>query len=113
MLPWSTPPYGYRADPQALRDPARLAVDPEQAAVVRQMSAWYVEEGTPLRAIARRLTTAGIPTATGLARWGPSTVGSILRDASYRGVAYGNRERRAPSQRRNPAARGSRGGPAG
>jgi site-specific DNA recombinase len=102
LLPWSTPPYGYRADPQALRDPARLAVDAEQAAVVRQIFAWYGEEGLTLRAIARRLTTAGIPTATGLARWDPSTVGGILRNTSYRGLAYGNRERRAPSRRRYP-----------
>ena len=45
LLPWSSPPYGYRADPQALRDPARLAVDAEQAAVVRQIFAWYVRGG--------------------------------------------------------------------
>jgi site-specific DNA recombinase len=102
LLPWGTPPYGYRADPEAARDPARLAVAAEQAAVVRQIFAWYVEEGLPLRAIARRLTATGVPTATGLARWDPSTVGGILRNASYHGIAYGNREQRSPAQRRYP-----------
>jgi len=102
LLPWSTPPYGYRADPEAGRDPARLIVDAERAVVVRQIFAWYVEEGLTLRAIARQLSVTGIPTANGLARWDPSTVRGILRNASYRGVAYGNREQRAPAQRRYP-----------
>jgi len=102
LLPWSSPPYGYRADPQAPRDPAGLAVDAERAAVVRQVFAWYVEEGLTLHAIARRLTVAGTPTATGRPGWGPTSVGGILRNTSYRGVAYGNREQRVPARRRYP-----------
>jgi len=70
--------------------------------VARQIFAWYVAEGLTLRAIARQLCVTGIPTANGLARWAPSTVRGLLRNASYRGVAYGKREQRA-----------SRGGPAG
>ncbi len=102
LLPWSSPPYGYRADPQAPCDPAGLAVDAERAAVVRQVFAWYVEEGLTLHAIARRLTVAGTPTATGRPSWGPTSVGGILRNTSYRGVAYGNREQRVPARRRYP-----------
>ncbi len=66
------------------------------------MFAWYVEEGLTLHAIARRLTAAGTPTATGRPGWGPTSVGGILRNTSYRGVAYGNRERRVPARRRYP-----------
>ena len=102
LLPWSSPPYGYRTDPQAPRDPAGVTVDAERAAVVRQVFVWYVEEGLTLHAIARRLTAAGTPTATGRPSWGPTSVGGILRNTSYRGVAYGNRERRVPAQRRYP-----------
>ena len=102
LLPWSSPPYGYRSDPQAPRDPAGLAVDAERAAVVRRVFAWYVEEGLTLHAIARRLTEAGTPTATGQSNWGPTSVGGILRNTSYRGVAYGNREQRVPARRRYP-----------
>jgi len=102
LLPWSTPPYGYRADPEAGRDPARRIVDAERAAVVRQIFAWYVEEGLTLRAIARQLRVTGTPTANGLARWDPSTVRGMLRNTSYRGVAYGKREQRAPARRRYP-----------
>ncbi len=102
LLLWSSPPYGYRSDPQAPRDPAGLAVDVERAAVVRQVFSWYVEEGLTLHAIARRLTAAGTPTATGQANWGPTSVGGILRNTSYRGVAYGNREQRVSARRRYP-----------
>ncbi len=101
-MPWSSPPYGYRVDPQAPRDPAGLAVDAERAAVVGQVFAWYVEEGLTLHAIARRLTAAGAPTATGRPSWGPTSVGGILRNTSYRGVAYGTREQRVPARRRYP-----------
>lgn len=102
LLPWSRPPYGYLVDPQTPRDPAGVAIDAERAAVIRQVFAWYVEEGLTLHAIARRLTTAGTPTATGRPGWGPTSVGGILRNTSYRGVAYGNRERRVPARRRYP-----------
>ena len=102
LLPWSSPPYGYRVAPQAPRDPAGVALDEERAAVVRQVFGWYVEDGLTLHAIARRLTAGGTPTATGQARWGPTSVGGILRNTAYRGTAYGNRERRVPAQRRYP-----------
>ncbi len=102
LLPWSRPPYGYRVDPQAPRDPAGIAPDEEQAAVVRQIFGWYVEDGLTLHAIARRLSAAGTPTATGRSGWGPTSVGGILRNTSYRGVAYGNREQRVPARRRYP-----------
>ncbi|HEY8598823.1 MAG TPA: recombinase family protein [Thermomicrobiales bacterium] len=102
LLPWSSPPYGYRVAPQAPRDPAGVALDEERAAVVRQVFAWYVEDGLTLHAIAQRLTAAGTPTATGQARWGPTSVGGILRNTAYRGTAYGNRERRVPARRRYP-----------
>ncbi len=102
LVPWSRPPYGYRADLRAPRDPAGLARDEAQAAVVRQIFAWYVEDGLPLQAIARRLTAAGTPTARGHAHWGPSSVGGILRNSAYQGTAYGNRQERVPAQRRFP-----------
>ncbi len=40
LLPWSSPPYGYRVDPQAPRDPAGVTRDEERVAVVRQVFAW-------------------------------------------------------------------------
>ncbi len=102
LVPWSRPPYGYCADPRAPRDPAGVTVDTTRAAVVRQIFTWYVEDGLTFQAIARRLTAAGTPTARGHARWGPPSVGGILRNSAYQGTAFGNRQERVPSQRRFP-----------
>src|SRR5215211_906878 len=55
LLPWSTPPYGYRLDPRRPRDPAGVRVDEAGAATVRQIYAWYLEEGLTLYTIAQRL----------------------------------------------------------
>jgi len=102
LVPWSRPPYGYRADPRAPRDPAGVTVDTTQAAVVRPIFAWYVEDGLTFHASARRLTAAGTPTARGHARWGPPRVGGILSNSAYQGTAFGNRQERVPSRRRFP-----------
>src|SRR5262249_59464258 len=63
LVPWTTPPYGYRLDPLRPRDPAGVRLDETEAAVVRRIFAWYVEDGLTLYAIARRLTDEGIPSA--------------------------------------------------
>ena len=49
LLPWTRPPYAYRLDPARPRDPAGVRVDEADAAVVREIFAWYAEEkpGTP------------------------------------------------------------------
>src|SRR5215218_9402225 len=61
LLPWSVPPYGYRLDPVRPRDPAAVRVEAAEAAVVRRIFAWYVEDGLPLYGIAKRLTAEGTP----------------------------------------------------
>ncbi len=82
LLPPKAPPvrarYGY-----ARRE--AVAVDPDQAAVVRHIFAWR-DGGASLGAIAARLNEAGVPTARGGARWYASTVRAILAgEADYRG----------------------------
>jgi site-specific DNA recombinase len=102
MLPWSAPPFGYRADPLRPRAPEALQVDEGEAWVVRRVFESYVEEGLSLYAIARHLTEEGVPTAKGRAVWSPSTVHKILTNSAYSGVAYGNRKRRVVARRRYP-----------
>jgi site-specific DNA recombinase len=102
MLPWSIPPFGYRADPLRPRDPEALRVDEGEAGVVRRIFEGYVEEGLTLYGIARRLTEEGVPTAKGKAVWSSSTVHRILTNPVYSGVAYGNRKQGVPARRRYP-----------
>jgi site-specific DNA recombinase len=102
MLPWSIPPFGYRADPLRPRDPEALQVEEGQAWVVRRIFEGYVEEGLSLYGIARRLTEEGVPTAKDKAVWSSSTVHKILTNPVYSGVAYGNQEQGVPARRRYP-----------
>src|SRR5438093_2959525 len=92
LLPWVNTPYGYRCDPQHPRDPARLRIEETEASVIRQMFAWYAEEGLSMHAIAARLTQLGIPTSRGGTHWNPATVKGLLRNEVYAGTAYGNRD---------------------
>jgi site-specific DNA recombinase len=102
LLPWTRAPYGYRLDPHHPRDPAGVRVDEEEAAVVRQMFAWYVEEGLPLRAIGRRLMAAQIPSPSGSDHWNTSSVRKLLTNHAYRGITYANQQEMVPARRRRP-----------
>jgi site-specific DNA recombinase len=105
LLPWTRPPYGYQADPARPRDPAGLHPDPVTGVVVQQIFAWYAHEPLSLSDVARRLTTAGIVTPTGKARWNAASVRWILQNEVYTGTAYGNCHRIIPSRQRGPALR--------
>ena len=96
-----TAPYGYRFEGQGRE--RRLVVKEDEAAVIRQMFAWYVDR-VSLRTIARRLEAAGIPTAaasrpviqktTGAGgKWLKATLYRFLHNSLYAGAvtypAYG------------------------
>src|SRR6476659_10510922 len=47
LLPWTTPPFGYRLDPERPRQAAGGRLDPGEAALVAQLFDWYLEpQGT-------------------------------------------------------------------
>ena len=100
LLPWTRPPFGYRADPERPREATALQPDPVAAAVVGQVFAWYLEPQATLYSVAARLTAAGIATPAGRACWAAGSVRSLLRNPAYAGTAYTNRTRPAPAQRR-------------
>jgi site-specific DNA recombinase len=79
LLPWLRVPFGYRTDPERPRDPAGLRVEEYEAAIVRQMFAWYLEQGATLGTIARRLTEGGVLTPTGKKSWSRNTIRGILK----------------------------------
>ena len=105
MLPWTRPPFGYRVDPNRPRDPAGVRVEEPEAAIVREMFAWYAEEAHSFCSLARRLQQHGIRTSTGLARWNLASIRALLTNPAYAGLVYGNRwHRRGPLERRSATA---------
>jgi site-specific DNA recombinase len=102
LLPWTVAPYGYRLDPLRPRDPDGVQVDDDAARVVRQIFAWYVEDGLTLYGVAQRLIGEGVATPSGKPFWNPSSVRKILTNHTYHGVAYGNQKQMVPARRRHP-----------
>jgi site-specific DNA recombinase len=103
LLPWMRVPFGYRTDPERPRDPAGLRVEGYEAAIVRQMFAWYLERGATLGSVARLLMEGGVLTPTGKDTWSRSTIRGILKNPAYVGNAYGHCTQLVPAKaRRSP-----------
>ena len=86
-----TPTYGYRLLRGTENGPRQLAVEGCEAAVVRQMYRWLVEEQLSSYAIQKRLIERGIPTRKGGGRgWAQSMVIRILSNSAYKGEAWYN-----------------------
>jgi site-specific DNA recombinase len=103
LLPWTRAPYGYRVDPERPRDPAGVRIEESEAAIVREMFAWYAEKAHSLCSLARLLEELGIRTSTGLARWNLASIRDLLTNPVYTGLVYGNRWRRRGSLERRSA----------
>ncbi len=103
LLPWPRPPFGYDVDPQRPRDPAGVRLHEYEAAVVREIYAWYLEPGATLSGIADRLSREGVARPRGEGIWYPSTVRGILSNPLYKGSACANRTRLIASRVRASA----------
>ena len=88
---WWKVPYGYRRIPRQDGVPAHVEVSEPEAQVVRQVFRWHVDDRLSVRQIALRLTESPQVTATGLPRWGTSTVTRMLHNEAYIGTMYYNR----------------------
>ena len=87
-------PYGYRYVKKSETSGAVYEVMEPQAAVVRQVYRRYTEEGLSIGQIARELKVEGRATRTGKSRWERSTIGGMLRNPAYKGIAcFGKTER--------------------
>ena len=84
-------PYGYRYIP--CRDGAggRLEVDEDEAAFVRMLYGWLVEERMTIRQILKRLNFGPWYPRSGKHPWSPSVVHHILSEPVYTGTTYTNR----------------------
>lgn len=88
LLPWTRPPYGYRLDPARPRDPSGVTVAPDEAAVVAELFALYLEPGMSLAQLAKALQCRAIPTPSGQQRWSGPTIRGILGNPTYTGQVY-------------------------
>jgi site-specific DNA recombinase len=103
LLPWTTPPFGYRLDPERPRDAAGVRVERAEAVLVAQLFDWYLEPQATVYRLAKRLTDLGVATPTGKPRWNAASVRGILRNPAYVGRALTNRTRVVPARRRKSA----------
>jgi site-specific DNA recombinase len=103
LLPWTTPPFGYRLDPERPRDAAGVRVEPDTAVLVAQLFDWYLEPQATVYRLAKRLTDLGVATPMGKPRWNAASVRGILRNPAYAGRAQTNRTRVVPARRRKSA----------
>src|SRR5918911_2572421 len=99
LLPWTRPPYGYRLDPERPRDPAGVRLDEAAAAVVRDLFAWFADEGATILAMRRRLARLGITSPRGYPTWNASALRGVLTNPAYVGQVFANRLRRHPAER--------------
>src|SRR5260370_15919790 len=103
LLPWTTPPFGYRLDPDRPRQAAGVRADPAEAALAAQLFEWYLEPQATIYRLARRLTDLGVPTPRGGPRWNTASVRGILCNPAYAGRALTNRTQVAPARQRKSA----------
>jgi len=103
LLPWTTPPFGYRLDPDRPRQASAVRVDPAEAALAAQLFDWYLEPQATIYRLAARLTGLGVPTPRGGPRWNTASVRGILRNPAYAGRALTNRTQVAPARQRKSA----------
>jgi site-specific DNA recombinase len=91
LLPWTKPPYGYQVQPDHPRDPSGVQIQEAEAAVVREMFAFYLEEDTSLYGLIQHLHELMIPAPQGDVYWNAATVRGNLTNPAYTGQVYANR----------------------
>jgi len=86
-------PYGYSRTAKKHGGDGRVRIHPEEAAMVRQIFAWYAEEGTTLCRVVQRLNASHWKTRAGSHEWSLATVLHLLRREWYIGKAYYNQKK--------------------
>jgi site-specific DNA recombinase len=103
LLPWTKPVYGYQLDPDRPRDPTKVKLNEAEAAVIREMYAYYLQEDTTLYGLVKHLYEMGIPAPLGGKYWNVSAARFILTNPSYTGRVYIGRTHIAHCRRRRSA----------
>jgi site-specific DNA recombinase len=99
-------PFGYRYVRKNEHVDACYEVVAYEAAIVAELFRRYVEDGASIADLTRWLTTTGVATRTGKARWDRSVVWGMLRNPAYAGRAcFGKTMRTADQPGLNRTAR--------
>jgi len=101
-------PYGYRYVPKRDGVPGHLVIDEAEAAVVRLLYRWLIDEQMTVRQILKRLAAGPWRPRSGRRLWSNSVVHRILSDPVYTGTGYHNRYTFEVPRR--PRTRGPRSG---
>ncbi|UEM24417.1 recombinase family protein (plasmid) [Skermanella mucosa] len=101
-------PYGYRYRPRQDGTCGQLAIDDEEAELVRTLYDWLVGESLTLRQILKRLNFGPWVPRCGRRPWSPSTFHHILSDPVYTGTAYSNRYEYLPARKPRSRSRATR-----
>ncbi len=88
---WNKPAYGYRYVPKRDGCPGQLVIDDAEAAIVRMLYRWLIDERLSVRQILKRLLAGPWRPRSGKPHWSAATVHHILADPIYTGMAYVNR----------------------
>lgn len=91
LLPWTQIPYGYQILPDHPRDPAGVQIQVAQAAIIREIFNFYLQEDTSLYGVVQHLHEMQVPSPKGEVYWNTATVRGILTNPAYCGKVYANR----------------------
>jgi site-specific DNA recombinase len=102
FMPWAYQCYGYRYLPKRPGCVPQVVIDPEEAAVVRQLYRAVVEEQLSCRQLTKRLNISRTPTPSRKNQvWQAGTVRNILTNRVYTGQArYNYRQPGLPKYRK-------------
>jgi site-specific DNA recombinase len=103
LLPWTTPPYGYRLHPDRPRDPAGVQIEPTEGAIVQELFVRYLEDGGTLLGLAKDLLQRGIKSPRGRLRWSAASLHGLLSNPAYTGKLYVGRTHARPARVRRSA----------
>ena len=93
------PPYGYRRMAKHHGGDGQIRIHDDEAALVRQVFAWYDEEDMSLYRLIQRLNDSPWKTRAGRNEWAPTTVLRMLHCEWYVGRAYYNRTKQTLNAR--------------
>src|SRR5262245_33312869 len=99
LLPWPSPPYGYRVHPDRPRDPAGVEREPTEGAVVQELFRRYAQDQETLVGLSKYLLHLGLKSPRGQRRWSSATLRGLLSNPTYTGTVYVGRQRLRPARR--------------